>query len=73
MAEADWESHRRAVFGAAYRILGTVAEAEAAGPGGKEVKKWINRRIHPPVDDASKILAATDRVYLEIPFFPGDE
>jgi RNA polymerase sigma-70 factor (ECF subfamily) len=25
---ADWESHRPAVFGAAYRILGTVAEAE---------------------------------------------
>jgi RNA polymerase sigma factor (sigma-70 family) len=28
LAEADWESHRPAVFGAAYRILGTVAEAE---------------------------------------------
>lgn len=26
--EIDWESHRPAVFGAAYRILGTVAEAE---------------------------------------------
>ena len=25
---AEWESHRPAVFGAAYRILGTVAEAE---------------------------------------------
>jgi RNA polymerase sigma factor (sigma-70 family) len=25
---ADWEAHRPAVFGAAYRILGTVAEAE---------------------------------------------
>ncbi len=25
---ADWESHRGAVFGAAYRILGSVAEAE---------------------------------------------
>lgn len=28
LAEADWESHRPAVFGAAYRILGTVTEAE---------------------------------------------
>ena len=28
LAEADWEEHRPAVFGAAYRILGTVAEAE---------------------------------------------
>ncbi|MEV3927524.1 RNA polymerase sigma factor SigJ [Actinomadura coerulea] len=27
-AEADWELHRPAVFGAAYRILGSVAEAE---------------------------------------------
>jgi RNA polymerase sigma-70 factor (ECF subfamily) len=28
LAEPDWESHRPAVFGAAYRILGSVAEAE---------------------------------------------
>ena len=28
LAEAGWESHRPAVFGAAYRILGSVAEAE---------------------------------------------
>lgn len=28
LADADWEAHRPAVFGAAYRILGTVAEAE---------------------------------------------
>ena len=28
LAEADWEAHRPAVFGAAYRILGTVAEAD---------------------------------------------
>ncbi len=28
MAATDWESHRPAVFGAAYRILGSVAEAE---------------------------------------------
>lgn len=28
VAEAEWELHRPAVFGAAYRILGSVAEAE---------------------------------------------
>jgi RNA polymerase sigma-70 factor (ECF subfamily) len=28
LAEADWEAHRPAVFGAAYRILGSVTEAE---------------------------------------------
>jgi len=28
LAEAEWAAHRAAVFGAAYRILGTVAEAE---------------------------------------------
>jgi len=28
LAQADWESHRPAVFGAAYRIVGSVAEAE---------------------------------------------
>jgi hypothetical protein len=28
LSAADWESHRPAVFGAAYRILGSVAEAE---------------------------------------------
>ncbi|MFI6395888.1 RNA polymerase sigma factor SigJ [Nonomuraea sp. NPDC050540] len=28
MVEADWQAHRPAIFGAAYRILGTVAEAE---------------------------------------------
>ncbi|MGW2161072.1 RNA polymerase sigma factor SigJ [Nonomuraea sp. NPDC001699] len=28
LAEADWQVHRPAVFGAAYRILGSVAEAE---------------------------------------------
>ncbi|GAA5159571.1 RNA polymerase sigma-70 factor [Pseudonocardia eucalypti] len=28
LTEADWELHRPAVFGAAYRILGTVTEAE---------------------------------------------
>ncbi|MCF1512643.1 sigma factor, partial [Streptomyces glomeratus] len=25
---AEWESHRPAVFGVAYRLLGTVADAE---------------------------------------------
>jgi RNA polymerase sigma factor (sigma-70 family) len=28
LSEADWEAHRPAVFGTAYRILGSVAEAE---------------------------------------------
>ncbi|GAA3568637.1 NAD(P)/FAD-dependent oxidoreductase [Nonomuraea rosea] len=42
----------------------------ASGADGAAVKKRINEHIHPPVDDASKILAAADRVYLELPFFP---
>ncbi|MEQ4717436.1 FAD-dependent oxidoreductase [Nonomuraea sp. B19D2] len=45
----------------------------ASGADGATVKKRINQHIHPPVDDASKILAAADRVYLELPFFPRDE
>ncbi|MEU0565429.1 FAD-dependent oxidoreductase [Nonomuraea sp. NPDC005983] len=45
----------------------------ASGAEGKEVKKRINHHIHPPVDDAPKILAAADHVYLELPFFPRDE
>lgn len=45
----------------------------ASGAEGAAVKKGINRAIHPPVDDAAKILAAADRVYLELPFFPRDE
>ena len=45
----------------------------ASGSDGKEIKKRINQQIHPPVDDAQKILAAADRVYLELPFFPRDE
>jgi NADH dehydrogenase len=44
----------------------------AAGADGAAVKKQINQHIHPPVDDASKILAAADRVYIELPFFPRD-
>lgn len=43
----------------------------ASGAAGKEIKARINRQIHPPVDDAGQILAAADRVYLELPFFPG--
>ncbi|MFI1866087.1 NAD(P)/FAD-dependent oxidoreductase [Streptomyces jumonjinensis] len=43
----------------------------ASGADGAAVKKWINHRIHPPVDDAQKILAAADHVYIELPFFPG--
>jgi NADH dehydrogenase len=45
----------------------------ASGAEGKEVKKRINQAIHPPVDDAQKILAAADRVCVELPFFPRDE
>jgi NADH dehydrogenase len=45
----------------------------ASGAEGAAVKKRINQAIHPPVDDAAKILAAADRVYLELPFFPRDE
>jgi NADH:ubiquinone reductase (H+-translocating) len=45
----------------------------ASGADGAAVKKRINQHIHPPVDDAPKILAAADRVYIELPFFPLDE
>lgn len=45
----------------------------AAGADGADIKKRINHHIHPPVDDAPKILAAADRVYIELPFFPLDE
>ncbi|MEV0381055.1 FAD-dependent oxidoreductase [Nonomuraea sp. NPDC050643] len=45
----------------------------ASGAAGAAVKKQINQHIHPPVDDAAKILAAADRVYLELPFFPRDD
>ncbi|MEU6777575.1 FAD-dependent oxidoreductase [Nonomuraea angiospora] len=45
----------------------------ASGAAGKEIKQGINQRIHPPVDDAAKILAAADQVRLELPFFPRDE
>ncbi|MGN9843957.1 NAD(P)/FAD-dependent oxidoreductase [Nonomuraea sp. H19] len=45
----------------------------ASGADGAAVKKRINQHIHPPVDDASKILAAAGRVYIELPFFPRDE
>ncbi|GAA3204424.1 NAD(P)/FAD-dependent oxidoreductase [Nonomuraea roseoviolacea] len=45
----------------------------ASGADGKEIKTRINQAIHPPVDDAEKILAAADRVHIELPFFPRDE
>ncbi|MGW0197565.1 NAD(P)/FAD-dependent oxidoreductase [Nonomuraea sp. NPDC003201] len=45
----------------------------ASGADGKEIKTRINQAIHPPVDDAAKILAAADHVHLELPFFPPDE
>ena len=42
----------------------------ASGADGAEIKRRVNQAIHPPVDDAAKILAAADRVYIELPFFP---
>jgi NADH:quinone reductase (non-electrogenic) len=45
----------------------------ASGAAGKEIKLRINQAIHPPVDDAEKILAAADRVRIELPFFPRAE
>ncbi|MEU7853479.1 FAD-dependent oxidoreductase [Nonomuraea sp. NPDC049141] len=45
----------------------------ASGADGAAIKKRINQQIHPPVDDAAKILAAADRVYIDLPFFPRDE
>jgi NADH:ubiquinone reductase (H+-translocating) len=44
----------------------------ASGADGAAVKQRINEHIHPPVDDAAKILAAADRVRIELPFFPRD-
>ena len=45
----------------------------ASGAEGADVKKRINQHIHPPAVDAEAILAAADRVYLALPFFPRDE
>ncbi|MEV4061254.1 NAD(P)/FAD-dependent oxidoreductase [Nonomuraea dietziae] len=41
----------------------------ASGVDGKEVKRWIMEVIHPPVDDAATILAASDHPSFEIPFY----
>ncbi|QYN39702.1 FAD-dependent oxidoreductase [Pseudonocardia sp. DSM 110487] len=45
----------------------------ASGADGAEIKRRINQAIHPPVDDAAAILAAADRVRIELPFFPRSE
>ncbi|NUW33506.1 FAD-dependent oxidoreductase [Nonomuraea sp. SMC257] len=45
----------------------------ASGAEGADIKQRINQHIHPPVDDASTILAAADRVHVELPFFPRFE
>ncbi|GCE00095.1 NAD(P)/FAD-dependent oxidoreductase [Embleya hyalina] len=45
----------------------------ASGADGAAIKARINRAIHPPVDDAREILAAADRVRIELPFFPRAE
>jgi len=50
-----------------------VRRVMASGAEGAAVKKGINQAIHPPVDAAAKILAAADRVHLELPFFPRDD
>jgi NADH:ubiquinone reductase (H+-translocating) len=48
-------------------------EVMASGAAGGEIKRRINLAIHPPVDDAEAILAAADRVRIELPFFPRSE
>jgi NADH dehydrogenase len=48
-------------------------EVMASGAEGGDIKRRINLAIHPPVDDAEAILAAADRVHLELPFFPRAE
>ena len=45
----------------------------ATGSDGAEIKRRINEAIRPPVDDADAILAAADRVYIALPFFPADD
>jgi NADH:ubiquinone reductase (H+-translocating) len=45
----------------------------ASGADGGEIKRRINLAIHPPVDEADAILAAADRVRIELPFFPRVE
>jgi len=44
----------------------------ASGAAGADIKRRINEHIRPPLDDPAKILAAADRVYIELPFFPRD-
>ncbi len=44
----------------------------ASGAAAKAVKLQINQHIHPPVDDATKILTAADHIRIELPFFPRD-
>jgi NADH:ubiquinone reductase (H+-translocating) len=44
----------------------------ATGDEGAQVKRRINEHIRPPLDDAEAILAAADRVYIALPFFPDD-
>jgi NADH dehydrogenase len=42
----------------------------ASGAAGADIKRRINDHIRPPLDDPAKILAAADRAYVELPFFP---
>ncbi|WP_431899475.1 NAD(P)/FAD-dependent oxidoreductase [Nonomuraea sp. bgisy101] len=40
----------------------------ASGAKGKEIKQWIMRLIHPPVDDAAAIMGAADHYTFDLPF-----
>jgi NADH dehydrogenase len=42
----------------------------ASGAAGADIKRRINQFIRPPAGDAATILAAADRVHIELPFFP---
>ncbi|GAA0522990.1 hypothetical protein GCM10010390_26600 [Streptomyces mordarskii] len=57
---ADWESHRPAVFGVAYRLLGSVADAEDVTPG-------LVRLLHPDAvyvtDGGGKAAAARKLIH----------
>ncbi|MEU6716821.1 hypothetical protein ABZ897_35610 [Nonomuraea sp. NPDC046802] len=43
-------------------------EVAFAGAKGMEIKQWIMQKIHPPVDDATDILAHAQVVRTPLPF-----
>lgn len=55
LTDTEWEAHRSAVFGAAYRILGTVIEAEDVT---QEV--WLRTATADPVRRAGSAGVAGD-------------